>query len=85
MKETLIKARQVAEVLGIAVPTVYELVHAKKLPAVVLGRGKRKMFLRFRPSVIEQFIRENETGTGQGRTKKVVAQVAGDAASQRAQ
>ena len=64
--DSLLTAKDVAKILNIKRSTVYEAVVRGRLPAVSLWKGKRRTFLRFRCSDIEEFIRQR-TGLPKGR------------------
>ena len=64
--EPLLTAKDVATLLNIRKSTVYDAVEKGRLPAVSLWKGKRRTFLRFRRSDIEEFIRQR-TGLPKGR------------------
>jgi len=51
----LLKADQVAEVLGIKKATVYALVRENRIPHVKLGRN-----VRFRPAAIDDWLEKTE-------------------------
>ncbi len=56
MSDRLLRPEEVAAMLGIAVSTVYAWAYERRLPVVKL-RGRA---LRFRLSVIERIIKEDE-------------------------
>ena len=60
----LLSAAQVAEILNIKKSTVYEAVARGRLCVVRLWRGKKRTFLRFRRSDIEEFIRQRSLPVG---------------------
>jgi len=56
MADRLLKPREVAEILGVALSTVYQWAYERRIPHVKL-RGRA---LRFRLSAIEKTIRDDE-------------------------
>ena len=58
MKEKLLTARQVAEILGIKISTIYDWVYRRKMPYIKIGS-----LLRFNPTTIENYI-EKQTKQG---------------------
>lgn len=52
--DKLLNAREVAQILGIKLSTVYDWVHRKKIDTVKVGS-----LVRFRPQAIEDYIRRN--------------------------
>ena len=55
-----VKAAEVAEMLGVAVNTVYKWADERRLPYVDLGEGKKRC-LRFRLEAIEKLLAAKET------------------------
>lgn len=51
----LLRAKEVAEKLSLALPTIYMFAHRGLLPCVKLGRS-----VRFRPESIERFLDKRE-------------------------
>lgn len=56
MSFQLVKAKQVAEMLGCTSATVYSWARRGELPCVPLHKGTKKETLRFRVDAIERFI-----------------------------
>lgn len=57
-RETLINARDVAQLLGMSVDYVWTLCRRGEIPHQRFGKK-----LRFRPSAIEEWLREREHGS----------------------
>ena len=66
----LLTASQVAELLNIKKSTVYEAALKGRLPAVSMWKNKRRTFLRFRRSDIEEFIKAHTTTIKKAVTNK---------------
>lgn len=58
-REKLLTAKQVADILGIEISTIYDWVYRKKLSYIKIGS-----LLKFDPTTIEDYIEKN---TKQGR------------------
>ena len=56
--ESLLVAVDVSKILNIRPSTVYDLAHRGVLPCVRITQGKRRSLIRFRPSDLEEFIRQ---------------------------
>ena len=54
--ETLLRAKQVAEILNIRVSTVYALAHRGAIPYVRVAKGSRRPLIRFRASDLEKLL-----------------------------
>jgi len=53
-------AQQVAAYLGVKPATVYAWVKARRIPHIILSRGKRKACIRFRAEAIERWVSQHE-------------------------
>jgi len=60
VQEQLKTVRQAATRLNTSPATIYRLVDAKLLPAVILAKGRNKRIIRFRAESIERFIKNRE-------------------------
>ena len=60
LMEQLLKAREVAVLLGLGLSTVYEWAHTGRLPSVHLTDHVGRCLVRFRPEAIEAFVEERE-------------------------
>ena len=56
--ESLLRAKDVARILNIRPSTVYDLAHRGVLRYVRITQGARRSLIRFRPSDIEQLVRD---------------------------
>ena len=59
----LVRAVVVAELLGVPVGTVHQLVHQRRIPHVRLGRR----FIRFRRAEIETWLQQHAVAPGVSR------------------
>jgi excisionase family DNA binding protein len=66
--EPLLNAEEVARLLNLKVPTVYDAVAKGRLPAVRLWRGERRSVIRFRAADIQRIIRERSTSASEKKT-----------------
>ncbi len=66
--ESLLRAKEVAKILNIRPSTVYDLAHRGVLRCVRIAQGTRRSLIRFRPSDLEQLLRER-TYPGRERSK----------------
>lgn len=60
MSEKLFTPDGLAERWGVHKATVLRLFHNGELPGVAISRGKERMTVRFRPSVIEAWEKKRE-------------------------
>jgi len=67
MKEPLLRAEDVAQLLNVRVSTIYDAAARGRIPAVRLWQGRRKALLRFRVEDIEQLVREKTINAGGAR------------------
>lgn len=58
--EKLLRPKEVASILGLKPPCIYRMLRTGELPSVTVKTGKRKAFLRVRPSALEKWLLERE-------------------------
>jgi excisionase family DNA binding protein len=58
----LLDSKAVCEILGIKPPTLSRMVHANKIPYVLLGTGKKKLTVRFREAELEVWLDRRSRG-----------------------
>lgn len=58
--EPLLTANEVAELLSVRPTTVYEWARMEYIPHIRLGVGKKKPCVRFRRSVVEDWLDQKE-------------------------
>jgi excisionase family DNA binding protein len=58
----LLDSKAVCELLGVAPATLSRMVRSKKIPYVLLGTGKKKLTVRFRQEVLEQWLDRRSRG-----------------------
>ena len=68
--ESLLRAQEVAKLLGLRPSTVYALVQRGELPHVRIGGGKRRHVIRFRQSDLEVWIQERTVPAKTSRVRK---------------
>ncbi len=56
--ETLLRAKDVAQILNVRPSTVYELAHRGVLPHIRITEGSRRALIRFRPADVELFLKQ---------------------------
>jgi excisionase family DNA binding protein len=56
MDKLTINARELSELLGVSIDTIYKMTREKEIPHVALGRR-----VLYRKESIEQWLKENET------------------------
>ena len=61
MDDSLLTARQVAELLSLRPATIYAAAARGELPSVTLWKGRRRSLIRFRREDIQAFIDERST------------------------
>jgi len=59
MSEKLLTAKEVAEILGLKLPTLYDWVYHKKIPYIKIGS-----LLKFNPTVVQNYIDTHTTNGG---------------------
>jgi excisionase family DNA binding protein len=63
LREQLLTAKEVADLLRLSPSTVFDAAARGDLPCVRLWRGRRKSLLRFRRSDIERLLAGKESGS----------------------
>jgi len=63
VREPLLTARQVAQILNVQVVTVYAASAAGRIPSVRLWEGRRRALVRFRREDIEALVRDRLVGS----------------------
>ncbi len=58
MSNTLLTAKQVAEMLNIRPSTVYALCRRGEIPHIRVTQGSRRALIRFDPEQLQTFLRE---------------------------
>ncbi len=58
-KEKLLSAKQVAEILGLEVSTIYDWVYRRKIGYIKIGS-----LLKFDPATVENYIKKHTTHGG---------------------
>jgi excisionase family DNA binding protein len=58
----LLNSKAVCAILDIKPPTLSRMVHANKIPYVLLGIGKKKMTVRFREDELEAWLNRRSRG-----------------------
>ena len=61
--ENLLRALQVAEILNLRTPTVYQLAYRGLIPHVRISQGSRRALIRFRREDIEKLIEDRSVSS----------------------
>lgn len=56
----LLKPKEVAETLGVAISTVHKWAWKGEIPCIVLQRRQRKSVIRFSPKALEAWLKKKE-------------------------
>jgi excisionase family DNA binding protein len=60
----LLNAKAVCALLGVSAATLSRMIHAKKIPYVLLGNGQKKLIVRFKEDELEAWIARRSRGVG---------------------
>ena len=60
----LLTSKAVCALLNVSAATLSRMVHAKKIPHVLLGNGKKNLIVRFREDELEAWITRRSKGVG---------------------